>query len=180
MIGTVAFSGVIAWRLDSVIDSVDALMAGEWMEISDHSLKTRLFMWQAAVDAIREKPWLGWGPNGVQDAMVALGEPLVRKYPHFHNIVLNLWVALGTVGMIFVATCVVMAIRLARRMLKTEAVPRHLVVLAASGLLAFAVLSQLQIRYNDPVGVVPNALFLGLLIGGSLMMRARRETAESA
>lgn len=62
---------------------------------------TRLPLWAAALDAIAERPWLGWGPSGFVTAGAAIDPAGALQRPfaaHAHALVLDTWVERGVVG----------------------------------------------------------------------------------
>jgi O-antigen ligase len=72
----------------------------------DLTLTGRTFIWQATIDAIVERPVLGWGYGGIfgQDPMTVRTAELRRAIGfdahHAHNGLLDLWVQLGLVGVV--------------------------------------------------------------------------------
>jgi len=63
----------------------------------------RLPMWREAVQAIAQRPWLGWGPAGFQSATEALESSESRFRPvaaHAHSLVLDTWLERGVVGLV--------------------------------------------------------------------------------
>ncbi len=63
----------------------------------------RLPMWREAVQAIAQRPWLGWGPTGFQSATEALQSSESRFRPvaaHAHSLVLDTWLERGVMGLV--------------------------------------------------------------------------------
>lgn len=65
--------------------------------------QSRLPIWQDAVAAIRSRPLLGWGPDGLPKAVAAAhsGEVILRPVAaHAHNAFLGAWVDRGIFGLV--------------------------------------------------------------------------------
>lgn len=72
---------------------------------SNTSLGARLEMWHGAILLIKEKPFLGWGRESYQSAMESLAEknkisPVVIKFEHAHNEILDKTAKHGLVGLL--------------------------------------------------------------------------------
>ncbi|MFB4205481.1 O-antigen ligase family protein [Arhodomonas sp. KWT2] len=172
--GIVATSDTVAWRLDpgEAVRSVRDIAAGDWQAVPNRSLRYRLMLWRSGATIIRNAPWLGWGPAGAQPAIKRYAASEVKRFPHLHNMVLNLWAQLGLVGVGLFGVCGIVALFRGLRPPAGSDVPDNLVRLAGGGLLTFFLIGQLQIRYLDPTGIVPNSLFLAILIATGLRARA--------
>lgn len=76
---------------------------------------TRLPMWREALDAIAERPWLGWGPSGFLRATEALQPREATFRPmaaHAHSLPIDTAVERGIVGLVgLVLLIAVMALR---------------------------------------------------------------------
>ena len=80
------------------------------------SLGKRLVIWKVAVQAIGERPILGYGPDSPQRLMDERSKKVggIRVvYSHFHNIVLNEMVRAGIVGTLALASMLVVPLGLA-------------------------------------------------------------------
>ena len=63
---------------------------------------TRLPLWRQAIEAISQRPWLGWGPGGYVTAQGALRPEDAAFTPtaaHAHNVVLDVWTERGLFGL---------------------------------------------------------------------------------
>lgn len=72
--------------------------------VAGTSVGQRLAQWELAVRMIGEKPWLGWGRQGLQEGKAqyvraGLADPSVLEYGHAHNEVLHIWAARGVLGL---------------------------------------------------------------------------------
>lgn len=81
------------------------LVLGDAVDASSMSIAgaERLQLVTVALDLIRQRPWLGWGPNASQ--LIALFSPYpgIRDLNQFHNGYLELFVSFGVVGGILIA-----------------------------------------------------------------------------
>lgn len=66
--------------------------------------ETRVQIWLTALKAIRERPLLGWGPDGFSDAFMAFRDPVIWGHRSFysvessHSLALDVLVFYGAVG----------------------------------------------------------------------------------
>lgn len=116
-----ALTLVWIWVLPLVLNSIlDAVAKSVWIrETGQHiqaiySALTRLEIWAAASDRIAERPFLGWGHDGVQH----YGLPTIRgiffpiKTPlHPHNGALQAWIDLGILGPIAMSIAILLLCR---------------------------------------------------------------------
>jgi O-antigen ligase len=83
-----------------------------------NSLGQRLLMWRAGYELVLERPILGWGPEKSGQLMADLTESysgLRLSFTHFHNFLLNAWVASGIFGAVAIlAVMIGPAVLLAR------------------------------------------------------------------
>lgn len=118
---------------------------------TDASIGERLDIWKICIEAIGEKPVLGYGP-GVQnswDIIIAGG----INAPHAHNLVLQLLIEGGIVGlalMLFLGLrTFFVAVRLARHSPRSQET-RMLGILFAAFVLAFCVDSMVEYPFLTP------------------------------
>ena len=118
---------------------------------TDASIGERLDIWKICIEAIGEKPVLGYGP-GVQnswDIIIAGG----INAPHAHNLVLQLLIEGGIVGlalMLFLGLrTFFVAVRLARYSPRSQET-RMLGILFAAFVLAFCVDSMVEYPFLTP------------------------------
>jgi O-antigen ligase len=65
------------------------------------AIDSRLLLNRLAWEKLKERPLVGYGP-GTSEVIIKQAEdefPIVRNHDHFHNVVLNIMVHLGIVGM---------------------------------------------------------------------------------
>jgi len=71
----------------------------------DVTFTGRTFIWDGVATAIAERPFIGWGMNGILAAPVTpqtveVWREIGFEPPHAHNGLLDLWVELGIVGVV--------------------------------------------------------------------------------
>lgn len=85
-------------RLQDTLSELSVILDEGIAEAPPDSLALRGRIWLTSVDAISQKPWLGWGPGAdrpvIENADLPAGERLV----HFHNSYLSAVVELGLAG----------------------------------------------------------------------------------
>jgi O-antigen ligase len=120
----------------------------------------RLSLWQQMVDAVLQKPWLGWGVLDVAEAHNAV----VSRYPesdalsYAHNLVIDLFVWFGAPAALVV--CAVAAVWAVRRLLEARALtPWYCLAVA----LPLAVHSMLEFPYAYAYFLAPVAFLFGVL-----------------
>lgn len=133
------------------------------------SLGARFEMWGAAVTLIPEKPIIGWGELGYEqarDRLVAEGlfHPIIKNYGHVHNEYLDAWVKRGMVGLIALLALYLVPLRLFAKRMQSDDL--HLRALAISGVLLPVAymdfgLSQVFLAHNS--GVMMYAFWLVVL-----------------
>lgn len=103
--------------------------------------RARVEVWKAALDAFRLRPWLGWGPDGFEDAFKLLRSDLfvsllgsTRYQAYAHNDILHVLSGLGLLGAAAYAWLLAALCLAAKRGLKSE--DRSLPAALFAGLLA--------------------------------------------
>lgn len=143
------------------------------------SVGARLAMWHTALNLIPEKPLLGWDTPGyerVRERLIAEGEihPLLARFEHMHNDVLDAWLKRGAVGLAALLALYLVPLRLFSRHLRDPDLPLRAFALAGVLLplayLGFG-LSQAFLAYDN--GVVMYVFLLVTLWAG---MRERERT----
>lgn len=90
------FGPLVLSRLAAVSSDVSLLgsVEGDWT-----STGLRLAMYKAALSAIAERPWLGYGMQDLWPAVRAQSSSLpAYEYNHLHNVVLTIAVSAGVLG----------------------------------------------------------------------------------
>jgi len=116
MLGAVALIlAVIGWfnqhaivdRVGHELGVVQQVLDGDLAEVTagegagvKHSLGARVVMHQYAWDLWLQRPWLGGGPAAAQTAMRTADIEDLRYYNDFHNVLLNVLVSFGLIGLI--------------------------------------------------------------------------------
>ena len=104
--GVCAITGIFALKDSPIIIAIRPLERLSNLSLADASVSTRLNAWQTAVRAIQDRPILGWGPEQYQAAfnthfnpafLSSVGESI--WFDKAHNIVLDIAVSSGLVGL---------------------------------------------------------------------------------
>jgi O-antigen ligase len=152
------FVGVNADRFSDVLPEVKTyLQGGEARQASvGTSMGGRMEMYRMAMEAIADRPWLGWGaglrPNHVPQYATDPSNPL--HYSNFHNFYLQIPLEIGILGSLGTLAVVFLILRLT--LLKTM---RHgdseiaLLIAVLWGVYAFKSLLNATFGYSLPNGV---------------------------
>jgi O-antigen ligase len=100
--GTEDFKKLIEGKIDS-----------QAVNITDSSMLERFKIYELFLEKWKERPILGYGPGTSEILLKRVGghyEPLSR-FDHFHNVVFDLLLQLGVVGLILYAGCFCIIIR---------------------------------------------------------------------
>ncbi|MGK5095379.1 O-antigen ligase family protein [Deltaproteobacteria bacterium TL4] len=121
----------------------------------------RLLMWQSAIDAIEDHPWLGIGIRADSDTMPYYRRPISRRTGHdfynaasagVHNIYLQTWLNLGIIGLLsYLSILVTLSIQIA---LALRSSPAHsfsasLLWGSLAGISGFAVAGFFENNFRD-------------------------------
>lgn len=87
------------------------------MEFSDLSLNPRILMWQAALDGLQERPWLGVGPDNFRLVFDRYYPPPYQRYEEWvdnaHSLYFELLSTVGVLGLLVYAlflSCLIKAL----------------------------------------------------------------------
>ncbi|MDQ7734489.1 O-antigen ligase family protein [Halomonas sp. SpR1] len=155
-------------RVHQAVDDIERYVSGE---SRTSSVGARFEMWKGASHLIIEKPLLGWGHNGYQQGMQALGEAGVidsgvLQFGHAHNEFVDATAKRGILGLVALLLLYLVPLRLFMRELNAPNLKlRSLAV--AGALLPVAYidfgLSQVFLIHNS--GVMIYAFWLVVLWG---------------
>jgi len=152
--------------------AVEAILAGDWDSIPDTSLGFRAQLWREGARLAGERPVFGSGPGSSDELIEMLS--LAQRFPHFHNVFLQLLVENGIVGLVlFGGVLVAMVTRFAVGARCGRETADFLMFTAVMVIIYLAV-SLVQIRYDDPYG-----MFYFVMLGALMLrpwVRHRRET----
>ncbi|HLD09609.1 MAG TPA: O-antigen ligase family protein, partial [Methylophilaceae bacterium] len=116
--GLCAITGIFVLKDSPIITAIRPLERLSQLNVADTSVSTRLNAWKTAVRAIQDRPVLGWGPEQYQAAfnthfnpafLSSVGESI--WFDKAHNIVLDIAVSSGFVGLAAYLWLIVMAFR---------------------------------------------------------------------
>jgi O-antigen ligase len=163
-----------------ILDGINDLRL---MQSGDYStsLGKRLIMWKVGLDAVREAPWLGQGPDAprrlMRERSVAVSGILLR-YSHFHNFVLNEWVRSGVPGVAAVFALFLAPLYAIWRNRERDEVSLVAFQLVASCQLVFLATGMFNILFDHDI---VDAMFVAThAFGLYLSFGARPVPAESA
>lgn len=98
---------LIVSRLEDERHTLSLLMHGDWREAAQEgrSIGTRLQLWFVGIQAVLEKPLLGWGGGAGQMLLSGSG------HRHFHNFYIEFLVGYGIIGFSLFLICFVLLVR---------------------------------------------------------------------
>lgn len=125
----------------------------------------RLQLVAVALDLIRQRPWLGWGPDASQLITLFSPYPDIRYLTQFHNGYLQVLVSFGIIGGLLNAALVVALVWSALRRRHTNSADRLVPPLFAAmvALVAYVLVTNVteSIVFVKPVGII--CMFLAAL-----------------
>lgn len=126
LIGGVAVYAVpqlgVQSRVHQAFNDVSLYISGESRSTS---VGSRFEMWRGATLLIQEKPLIGWGSNGYEQAMAALGEEGVidqeaASYGHAHNEFIDAFAKRGLIGLFVLLALYIIPMRLFARQIGAD------------------------------------------------------------
>ncbi|MCC6208699.1 MAG: O-antigen ligase family protein [Gammaproteobacteria bacterium] len=170
-IGLVIAAGLSTNSFDRMVKRVTVELNGvELLQMDDiniaqvNSSTTRLILWKTAFDAISKRPLLGYGGAARKIVIEHADLPAsIRKYGHFHNSYLELWLSYGIAGpLIFIAMLVILGRRLMQAC-RSGHVTMDFAVFGVAWLVFFAVANMFESYVSYRTGA-----YLMLIVGGAL------------
>ncbi|MGP5309391.1 O-antigen ligase family protein [Vreelandella alkaliphila] len=130
-IGAVLIGGIAVYavpqlgvqsRVHQAFNDVNLYISGENRSTS---VGSRFEMWRGATLLIQEKPLIGWGSNGYEKAMAALGEEGVidqeaASYGHAHNEFIDAFAKRGLIGLFVLLALYIIPMRLFARQIGAD------------------------------------------------------------
>ena len=102
-------SSLIIERATAELDTIQALLRGDWSSIPlsssevRSSVGERLYSWRAAIDMIAQRPLIGWGEQGVEYLFDNIeynqAHYQALNFGHLHNLYLEITLQYGLVGL---------------------------------------------------------------------------------
>ena len=79
------------------------ILKGDLKKIPTTSVGHRIHLWGGALDAIKERPLLGWGPSSAEAVIkkAKIPKKTKKQFGHFHNSYLDMAVRTGLIGVAF-------------------------------------------------------------------------------
>lgn len=127
------FSGTLA-KMDEItlVGLIEMMLGGK-------SSRTHIAIWEGCVDYLSKTPkafWIGLG-GGTENSWDIILNHYGINQPHAHNLVLELWMEYGLVGVLLFFTPIVIAIRNLVRIIRNKALEKEVRVLAYIVICAF-------------------------------------------
>lgn len=145
-----------------------AIATGQIEEMSlsgAHNYKSsdvRVLMWQIAAEKIAEKPLTGWGPGTSAVLLDPVRVKTGQMVYDFHNIVIELLIEVGLVGLVLIIAANYLAILSLWRAYRAGSCGAHLLIYLCSALAVIYLASCINIRTNEAIGRNWMVLFLAL------------------
>lgn len=145
-----------------------AIATGQIEEMSlsgSHNYKSsdvRVLMWQIAAEKIAEKPLTGWGPGTSAVLLDPVRVKTGQMVYDFHNIVIELLIEVGLVGLVLIIAANYLAILSLWRAYRSGNCGAHLLIYLCSALAVIYLASCINIRTNEAIGRNWMVLFLAL------------------
>lgn len=104
---------IIDKRMSAESHTISSLLKGDFEKISLGSVGIRATMWLYALEKIKERPLIGWGPETRKVLLEsdALPKQISGKFDHFHNSYLDILVAYGVLGFIVIMLLTLQCVR---------------------------------------------------------------------
>ena len=87
-------------------DSMQSILSGDWSSIQtindngeENSVGVRIVMLQQGWALVKSHPWFGLGPAATRIILARSENPSLNRFNDFHNVLLNLLICYGIVGM---------------------------------------------------------------------------------
>ncbi len=137
-------------------------------------------LWKLAMESIRAKPFLGYGPQGarrlIRDNFSERG--LAPRYTHFHNGLLTAWVEVGIVGPVSLLALLGAAVGIAARAFKRPHGPTE--TLGAAMLVATVIVYGLNGMTGILVGHdILDSMLVALLCAGAYLAAGRSTLSDA-
>lgn len=164
----ILFSTRVIERFMFEADVWRAIATGQIEEMSlggAHNYKSsdvRILMWRIAAEKIAEKPLTGWGPGTSADLLEPVRVKTGQLPFDFHNIVIELWIEVGLVGLVLIIAANYLAILSLWRAYRSGNCGAHLLIYLCSALAVIYLASCINIRTNEAIGRNWMVLFLAL------------------
>lgn len=181
LLGVIVSGLLLIFRQTSFVQSIPAIGRLANTSISEGTASTRIKAWGIAVDAWKERPVFGWGPNNYYFAFNKYyrAEFLTHGwketwFDNAHNIVMNTLAVQGVVGIVVYLGLFVVAILLLWRAFREQRLDGHTVSIASAFLVAHLV--QNVFVFENPTSYLYFFFFLAFI---NHMVMPRREEATS-
>lgn len=121
-------------RLGDEMETYATLLGGDWSEVGYGSAGLRFHAWRYGLELWLQRPWLGWGPGAARELLAVHPDAHLHVLPHFHNIYVELAVAIGVLGCLPLALGCVAVFRCIQAARRSHRFPVDLCLLLTAGL----------------------------------------------
>ncbi|HAZ29041.1 MAG TPA: hypothetical protein DCY48_04700 [Candidatus Magasanikbacteria bacterium] len=182
-IGAVAVLLLVVFRHTSFVERLPGVGSLVQTSISGGTARTRIMAWGIALDAWKERPMFGWGPNNYYYAFNAYYRPEFMEYgvgetwfDNAHNVLLNTLAVQGLFGFIMYGALFIVPVVILLAYRKKFQYDIHAVVLGMSFLIAHLIHNVFV--FENPTSYLFFFLFLAFLNAQTSLSRqttARKE-----
>ncbi len=159
---------VFSFLNSPVFQKVPTLSRFTDLSLAEGTAGTRLMFWGIAIDAIKEKPIIGWGPNNYCYAFDRFYNPILLKYgigetwaDYAHNVVLNRFTEEGIFGVMAYLLLNIVPITLLWQRYRRGEVNRHITCMGTAIIVSHFVNN--LFLFETPVSYLYFILFLAFL-----------------
>ncbi|MCP5002713.1 MAG: hypothetical protein GY941_01990 [Planctomycetes bacterium] len=138
------------------------------VSLTEGTAGTRIMFWDIAIDAMKEKPVFGWGPNNYCYAFDKFYNPILLKYgigetwaDYAHNVVLNTFAEEGIFGVVAYLLLNILPIILLWQRYRHGEVNRHITCMGTAIIVSHFVNN--LFLFETPVSYLYFILFLAFL-----------------
>ncbi len=136
--------------------------------LTEGSADTRLIFWDISIDAIKEKPIFGWGPNNYCYAFDKYYNPILLKYgigetwaDYAHNVMLNTFAEEGVSGLVAYLLLNIVPIMLLWQRYRRGDINRHITYIGTAIIVSNFIHN--SFLFETPVSYLYFILFLAFL-----------------
>lgn len=96
-------------RIAKESSTYQTIMTGEFGEVGDGSVGSRIQMYRIGLDYWLERPWFGWGPGTGPAMLDTRGSAHIARFEHLHSLYVQLLAEIGLIGTLLFALPLAMA-----------------------------------------------------------------------
>jgi len=135
---------------------------GELEYIPYTSAGLRIHMYAHGIEMAKQRPLLGWGADSAEWVMSQSKDKHIKKFPHFHNGYIEVWVLFGLVGVIFFIVTFLLFIQGLQKARRHRTVDKSILVFLLSSFMLMIVWNVFNVRLDHHDYRIYSLLILGL------------------